>query len=117
MSYYSDADSEVESLRKALEVANAKIERLLKEIDCLRPTGRSAVYDDYVATVPIVGEFWKHGTLEARVRAMAEDRQRLQAIVYEVRSSGIEVVIAGENWIAVPRAVWMKTTEQARTDK
>jgi hypothetical protein len=61
--------------------------RLLDEIDCLRPTGRSAVFDDYVATVQLVNEFWQHGSLEDRVRAMAEDRQRLQAFVDRLRKT------------------------------
>ena len=70
-----------EDVRLCSDCAYAEIERLQDEVACLRPTGRSAVYDDYVATVNLVTEFWQNGSLKDRVRAMAEDRQRLQAIV------------------------------------
>ncbi len=86
-----------------------EIERLQEEIACLRPTGRSAVYDDYTATVSIVTEFWRHGSLEERVRAMAEDRQRLQSIVDRIPKTddgvpivpGMIVWHAGERWVVL----------------
>jgi len=67
-----------EDVRYCESCAIDEIERLQEEIACLRPTGRSAVYDDYVATVQLVTEFHRHGSLEARVRALSEDRQRLR---------------------------------------
>jgi hypothetical protein len=58
----------------------AEIERLRDELD--KPaSGYHAVSEDYCQTLPLVREFSHLPTLEDRVRAMADDRERLQAIV------------------------------------
>lgn len=66
----------IDELREAAD----EIERLQSVIDVVRPeAGYGRVFDDYVATVPIVTEFWKRGTLEARVQALRDDRDRLKS--------------------------------------
>jgi len=63
----------------ALELCD-EIERLRDELD--KPaSGYHAVSEDYCQTLPLVREFSHLPTLEDRVRAMADDRERLQAIV------------------------------------
>jgi Na+/phosphate symporter len=63
-----------------LEEAADEIERLTAIVDTLRPeAGFGQVFDDYVETVAIVTEYWKAGSLRARVQALADDRERLQA--------------------------------------
>ena len=87
-------------VRVCTDCAYTELERLQDEVACLRPSGRSTVYDDYVATVNLVTEFWKHGSLEERVRAMAEDRQRLQAIVHHIQIHDPARVEAAQHYVA-----------------
>ena len=36
---------------------------------------------------------------------------QLRAILADVRTSGIEIIINSENWIAIPRSVWMEASK------
>ena len=93
----------------------AEIERQREEIAALRPTGFSRVFDDYAATVQLVSEFADRPNLEDRVRAMVEDRERLQKLLDGVRSESFPVEMNGEQWIAIPRAAWMAAAKARAT--
>ena len=92
----------------------AEIERQREEIAALRPTGFSRTFDDYAATVQLVSEFNDRPNLEDRVRALAEDREQLRAIMDKIKLHSHPVEMNGEQWIAIPRAAWMAAAK-ART--
>ena len=80
---WEDAPNEFNPLLRdcseAMIEAADEIERLRADIQLLRPeAGFGQVFDDYVETVAIVTEFWKAGSLRARVQSLADDRERLQ---------------------------------------
>ena len=86
MSVPDGMDPLEEGVRFCESCAYDEIERLTAIVGIIRPeAGQGAVFDDYCATVQIVREFWKHGSLQARVQAMADDRKRLTAIVEQLR--------------------------------
>ena len=37
--------------------------------------------------------------------------ERLEAILADVRTTGRMIIIDGENWIAIPRSVWMEASK------
>jgi hypothetical protein len=79
------------SLDEERRRAADELDRLQEIIDALRPeAGYGRVFDDYVATVPIVREFWKRGSLQERVQGLREDRDRLQAIVDRLPKSIVD---------------------------
>ena len=41
----------------------------------------------------------------------ARELERLEAILADVRTTGRMIIIDGENWIAIPRAVWMEVSK------
>ena len=102
-------------VRLCSDCAYAELERLQEEVACLRPSGRSAVYDDYVATVNLVTEFWQNGSLKDRVRAMAEDRQRLQAIVNKMAE--LSLLTGDRNFPFAAAMLCQQAAEQARAGK
>jgi hypothetical protein len=89
--------------RKTVGDAIAEIERLQAIIDAVRPEcGYGRVFDDYVVTVPIVTEFWRHGTLEDRVQALRDDRDRLQGIVERLPkdAEGNPLFVGMRRWVS-----------------
>jgi len=99
----SDVVGEIERLKSELDAANQRFAEmntptgreieLQAIVDAVRSeAGFGRVFDDYVATIPIVTEFCKHGSLEARVQALRDDRDRLQGIVSNLhRTCGNEM--------------------------
>ena len=92
-----------------------EIERQREEIAALRPTGFSRTFDDYAATVQLVSEFADRPNLEDRVRALAEDREQLRAIMDKIKLHSHPVEMNGEQWIAIPRAAWMAAAKARAT--
>lgn len=48
------------------------------------------------------------------VRWQAGEIQRLRAIVHSIVKTGEEIIIDGQNYVYIPRAVWMQAAEKAR---